>query len=191
MIARLRGRVLEHDAAMVIVDCRGVGYGVFVAYDEQSRLPNGSDVDLYISEQIKEDAHDLYGFLQASRKDLFEKLISVNGVGPKAGMALLNIGPEAQLRTAIASGDVKYLTGAKGVGKKAAEKVVIDLKNKVGLEASDSATDFVTYAAVTDEAVEALVALGHTPQGAAELLRGIDTTLPANDRIKQALKVGK
>ena len=188
MIARLRGKIIEHDNDLVVVDCRGVGYGVHVCYDEQQRLSNGSECDLYIAEQIKEDAHELFGFSSKSRKMLFDLLTSVNGIGPKAAMAILNIGNEGQVRAAIASGDTKFISAAKGVGKKVAERAVVDLKSKVGLEASADATDFLGDAAVTDEAVEALVALGHSPQDAAELLRGIASDLPTNERIKQALK---
>jgi Holliday junction DNA helicase RuvA len=105
MIARLRGEVIEHEDSRVIVDCAGVGYGVQVCYDEQQQLTLGTKCDLYIAEQIKEDAHDLYGFSSKSRKQLFGLLISVNGVGPKAGMAILNIGTELQVRSAIASSE--------------------------------------------------------------------------------------
>lgn len=189
MIVRLRGKVIEHDGELVVVDCNGVGYGVHVCFDEQQRLSLHTECDLYITEQIKEDAHELFGFSAKSRKMLFDLLTSVNGIGPKAGMAILNVGNEAQVRAAIASGDTKFISAAKGVGKKVAERAVVDLKNKVGLEASSDATDFLNHPVVTDEAIEALIALGHSPQNAAELLRGIDQSLPVNERIKQALKV--
>ncbi len=188
MIARLRGEVIEHDKMQIVVDCQGTGYGVHVCVDEQSALPVGRSCDLFIAEQIKEDAHELFGFSKRSRKDLFLLLISVNGVGPKAAMAIMNIGSEGQVRSAIASGDTKFITGAKGVGKKVAERAVVDLKSKVGLVASEDATGFLSDANVTDEAVEALTALGYNPQDAAEILRGIDPSLPTGERVMQALK---
>jgi Holliday junction DNA helicase RuvA len=188
MIARLRGEIIEHEDSRVIVDCAGVGYGVQVCYDEQQQLALGSKCDLYIAEQIKEDAHELFGFSSKSRRQLFGLLISVNGVGPKAGMAILNIGSEGQVRSAIASGDTKFISAAKGVGKKVAERAVVDLKNKVGLQASDDATDFLNDVSMGDEAVEALTALGYSAQDATELLRGVDRGLSTSDRIKQALK---
>lgn len=191
MIVRLRGEVIEHDGSIVVIDCNGVGYGVHVCFDEQQKLNLGSKCDLYIAEQIKEDAHELFGFSKKSRKDLFKILIGVNGVGPKAAMSILNVGSEGQVRSAIATGDTKFISAAQGVGKKVAERVVVDLKNKVGLEASADATDFLSDASITDEAVEALVALGHSPQDASELLRGIDPKLSTNERIKLALKVNK
>jgi holliday junction DNA helicase RuvA len=188
MIARIIGEVIEHDGAIVVINCSGVGYGVELAVDELSKLPVGSKASLYIAENIKEDSHDLYGFADKTRRQLFGLLTSVNGVGPKAGMAIMNIGPEAQIRSAIASGDTKYITAAKGIGKKVAERVVVDLKNKVGLQASESATDFLGSAPTTDEAVQALVALGYSSELAIERLRGVDTKLSTKERIKQALK---
>ena len=191
MIARLKGEIIEHEDSRVIVDCNGVGYGVQVCYEEQQKLTLGNVYDLYIAEQIKEDAHELFGFLAKTRKQLFGLLISVNGVGPKAAMAILNIGTEGQVRSAIASGDIKFISAAKGVGKKVAERAVVDLKNKVGLEASDNATDFLGDSTSADEAIEALTALGHSAQEASELLRGIDVTLPTSERVMMALKGSK
>lgn len=191
MIARLRGEVIEHEDARVIVDCGGVGYGVQVCYDEQQRLQLGSKCDLYIAEQIKEDAHELFGFSAKSRKQLFGLLISVNGVGPKAGMAILNIGSEGQVRSAIANGDTEFISAAKGVGKKVAERAVVDLKNKVGLEASEDATDFLNDVSMGDEAVEALTALGYSVQDATELLRGVDSKLTTSERVRSALRGSK
>jgi holliday junction DNA helicase RuvA len=188
MIARLRGEVIEHDGSQVVVDCNGVGYGVEVAVDEQSKLPVGTKADLFIAENIKEDTHNLFGFAQKSRRLLFGLLTSVTGVGPKAAMAIMNIGSEGQVRAAIASGDTKFITAAKGIGKKVAERVIVDLKNKVGLEASDDATDFLGHSPTTDEAVQALIALGYSSEDAVERLRGVDAKLSTSDRIKQALR---
>jgi Holliday junction DNA helicase RuvA len=162
-----------------------------VCYDEQQKLRIGEKCDLFIAEQIKEDAHELYGFSVKSRKQLFGLLISVNGVGPKAAMAILNIGNEGQVRSAIASGDTKFISAAKGVGKKVAERAVVDLKSKVGLQASNGAVDFLNDVSSSDEAVEALNALGYSSQDAVEALRGIDINLPSSERIKLALRIKK
>ena len=188
MIARLSGEVAEYDGAQVVVLCGGVGYGVHVCVDEQQQLQLGSQADLYIAEQIKEDAHELFGFLKRSRRELFRLLISVNGVGPKAAMAIINTGSEGQVRAAIANGDIKFITSAQGVGKKVAERVVVDLKSKVGLEVGEDATDFLSDAPTGDEAVEALIALGYSSADATQVLRGVDQSLPTDERIKQALK---
>jgi len=116
-------------------------------------------------------------------------LLSVNGVGPKMAMAIMSLANSEQVRTAIAGGDTKFITGAGGVGKRVAERVIVDLKDKVGLAASDTATDFLTNNAnPNDEALQGLVALGYSVQDAAEALKGIDTKLPPPERIRQALK---
>jgi Holliday junction DNA helicase RuvA len=191
MISRLRGEVIEHDGARVVIDCGGVGYGVLVVADEQQRLSIGSKCDLYIAENIKEDTHDLFGFERKSRMELFRLLTSVNGVGPKAGMAILSVGTEPQVRAAVATGDTKLITAAKGVGKKVAERVIVDLKNKVGFDASSDATDFLSEVPTSDEAVQALVSLGHSTQDALILLKNVDSTLPTQDRVRAALKASK
>lgn len=188
MIARISGEVIEHDGSQVIVDCGGVGYGVEVAFDEQSKLAVGSKANLFIAENIKEDQHQLFGFASKNRKMLFLLLTSVNGVGPKAAMAIMNIGSEEQVRAAIATGDVKLITAAKGVGKKVAERVIVDLKSKVGFDASDSATDFLNELPTSDEAVQALVSLGYSTNDAVEKLRNIDKNFSTEEKIKQALR---
>jgi holliday junction DNA helicase RuvA len=191
MIALISGEVIEYEDSHVVIDCGGIGYDVYVCFDELQNLQIGKKCQLYIAEQIKEDAHNLFGFSQKSRRELFMLLISVNGIGPKAGMAILNIGSESQVRSAIASGDTRFITAAQGVGKKVAERVVVDLKNKVGLEASDGAVDFLSDTVNSDEAVEALVALGYSAQDAVELLRGVDNKLTTSERLKLALKGNK
>ncbi len=175
---------------MTVIDCNGVGYGVRVLLDEQATMRLGEKASLYIYEHIKEDTHDLYGFVTKSRKDLFERLLSVNGVGPKAALAIANLGNEGQVRAAIAAGDTKYISSASGVGKKVAERVVVDLKNKVGLSTSDDATSFLQESSLadSDEALQALVGLGYAREDAVSVLAKIDPSLPIAIRIKLALK---
>jgi Holliday junction DNA helicase RuvA len=193
MIAQLLGTVVDQDGDMVVISCAGVGYGVRVLLDEQSALQRDRPVCLYIYEHIKEDAHDLYGFVTKTRKQLFERLLSVSGVGPKAALAICNLANEGQVRTAIAAGDTKFIATASGVGKKVAERVVVDLKNKVGLVAADDATAFLRDAAANsgDEAVQALVGLGYSYEDAGLVLRGIDTELSVEERVRLALRAGR
>lgn len=190
MIAKLSGVAAEHDGPVTIIDCGGVGYGVRLLVDEQMTMKLGEAAKVFIYEHIKEDAHDLYGFLIKTRKDLFERLLSVTGVGPKAAMAIANLGSESQVRTAIAGGDIKFISSASGVGKKVAERVVVDLKNKVGLVASEDATAFLQDSGVadSDEALQALVGLGYSREDAIEALGKVDSSLPTGERVKQALK---
>lgn len=174
----------------VVVDVGGVGYGVRVTNEDFGRLGEGKEAKLYVYEHIREQGYDLYGFLHTDTKKLFEQLLGVKNVGPKVAQAVLDIGPAASVRGAIAAGDVKLLQSAKGVGKRAAEQIVVELRDKVGLMAGESAEAVVTRPGVAmgDEAAEALMALGYSPQDAAAALQKIDKDLPLEDRIKQALK---
>lgn len=190
MIAMLEGKIAEKIGDQVIISCGGVGYGLFVSFEDFGALNTGEPAKLYIYEHIRENTHDLFGFRSLETKSLFEQLLSVNGVGPKMALAILSIASSQQVRKAIAEGDTKFISQATGVGKRVAERVVVDLKDKVGLAASESATDFLTMPAsgANDEAMQGLVALGYTVADAAEALKSVDKELPPEDRIKAALK---
>jgi len=190
MIATLTGRVSEKLADMLVLDVHGVGYGLQVTAEDFGRLAAGAEAKLYVHEHVREQAYDLFGFVQLDTKKLFEQLLGVKNVGPKVALAVLDIGNVAGVRGAIAAGDVKLLQSAKGVGKRAAEQIVVELRDKVGLAASDAAEGIVGRPGINtqDEAVEALVSLGYTPQDATLALKDIDTTLPVEARIKLALK---
>ncbi len=125
MIAYLDGVVAVKELDSIVLDVQGVGYGVVVSMNDYVNMVQDSNVKLFIYEHIREDAHDLYGFTRLASKQLFEQLLSVKNVGPKVAMAVLGIGSEDSVRSAIASGDVKLLQGAKGVGKRAAEQMVV------------------------------------------------------------------
>lgn len=193
MIATLSGTVHEKLADIVVLEVQGIGYGIYVAAEEYGRLAVGEQVRLYIYEHIREQSHDLFGFLSRDTKSLFEQLLDVNGVGPKMALNMLSIGSPTDVRQAIAGGDVKFIQKASGVGKRVAERVVVDLKDKVGLEGVDLESTGMLQSdekLMKDEAVEALVALGYTAADAATALQKIDAELPTEDRIKQALKGG-
>lgn len=189
MIATLRGTVTENLKGIVI-ECGGVGYGVLVTATDAETLHIGKSAKLYIYEHIKEDSHALYGFVHTATKGLFEQLLSVKNVGPKVAIAVLDIGSSDAVRAAIANGDVKYLQTAKGVGKRAAEQIVVELRDKVGAPVGESAEGLITRAGVNqkDEAWQALVALGFTEVDAQVALEKIPADLPTEERIKQALK---
>ena len=190
MIATLTGIVTEHQGNQVILEVGFVGYGVMVTSTDQGALPNGAEVKLYIHEHIKEDAHDLIGFKSQSTKQLFEQLLSVKNVGPKGALAVLDIGPEVVVRSAIAGGEVKILQTAKGVGKRAAEQIVVELRDKVGAPVGAAAEGLISRAGVnqSDEAIQALLSLGYSDIDAQQALEGIDVTLPIEERVKRALK---
>jgi Holliday junction DNA helicase RuvA len=190
VIATLSGVVAEKLGELAVVDVGGVGYGVQVTMEDSGRLPEGKPAKLYIYEHIRENGHDLFGFVGLGTKVIFEQLLDVNGVGPKMALSILNTGNVNEVRQAIASGDVKFLQAANGVGKRVAERVIVDLKDKMGLAASSDATTFLrTAQANQDEAAQALIALGFTVQDAEMALATVDPELTTEDRIKAALKV--
>lgn len=191
MIATLSGVVSEKLGEEVVIDVQGVGYGLFVTAEDYGRLVVGESAKVYVYEHIREQAHDLFGFLSKETKVLFEQLLDVNGVGPKMTLNVLSIGPIGEVRQAIASGDVKFIQRASGVGKRVAERIVVELKDKVGLVGVDlESTGLLQGEAnlMKDEAVEALVALGYGAADAASLLSKIDDNLPTEERVKLALK---
>lgn len=190
MIATLRGTIAEKIDTQVIIDVSGIGYGLHVTAEDFGRLPNGEQAKLYVYEHIREQGYDLFGFVSMDTKRLFEQLLGVKNVGPKVALAVLDIGSSSVVRAAIAAGDVKLLQSAKGVGKRAAEQIVVELRDKVGLGASEAAEGVVTRPGIggEDEATEALISLGYSPYDAAAALKNIDPDLSVEDRIKQALK---
>lgn len=191
MIATLNGVVSEKLIDLVVLDVNGVGYGLLVPADDYSRLTIDQETKLYIYEHIREQTHDLFGFLSRDTKHLFETLLDVNGVGPKMALNVLSIGSGEAVKQAIASGDVAFIQQASGVGKRVAERVVVELKDKVGLIGVDlQSTGLLQGEAqlLSDEAVEALVALGYTLVDANKALQEVDPKLPTEDRVKKALK---
>lgn len=194
MIATLTGQVAEKIADIVVLETRGVGYGLLVTNEDYGQLTVGQPAKVYVYEHIREQAYDLFGFLRLDTKALFEQLLGVNGVGPKMALNVLSIGTAHEVRNAIAGGDLKFIQGAQGVGKRVAERIVVDLKDKVGLAGVDLEQSGMLQSEAflkTDEAVEALVALGYTPQDASNALQHVDSNLSVADRVTMALKGGK
>jgi len=190
MIATLEGIISDKDIGTVVVEVGGVGYGVHASVSDIGLWSKGEKAKLYIYEHIKEDAHDLFGFAHPETKKLFEKLLSVKNVGPKVALAVLDIGTTDMVRSAIAGGDVRTLQTAKGVGKRAAEQIVVELRDKVGGLVGEGADKIVHRGGVdrSDEALMALVSLGFNEFDAQNALAEIDKTLPTEQRVKMALK---
>lgn len=188
MIATLRGVITEKDNG-VVLECAGVGYGILVTLSDFGALHLGEQAKVYIHEHIKEDAHNLFGFISVETKHLFEQLLGVKNVGPKVALSVLDIGTVNSVREAIAEGDVKLLQTAKGVGKRAAEQIVVELRDKMGSPVGDAAENLINRAGInqSDEALQALVSLGYTENDAAVALAEIDPLLSVEDRIKKAL----
>ncbi|HUC87638.1 MAG TPA: Holliday junction branch migration protein RuvA [Candidatus Binatia bacterium] len=192
MIATLFG-VVEKLKTELVINVNGVGYGLLVTNEDYGRLESGREAKVYIYEHIREQSHELFGFLKLDTKELFEQLLSVNGIGPKMALSLLNIGSPDTIRRAIAAGDVKFICQAPGVGKRVAERVIIELKNKVGLLAVDLQDIGLLQAEdqlMKDEAIAALISLGYSLPDAGAALKSIDPSLPTEERVKLALKGG-
>ena len=190
MIATLEGTVSEKLTDVVVLDVHGVGYGLLVPAEDFGALVTGASVKLYVYEHIREASYDLYGFTRLPAKAFFEQLLTVNGIGPKMALNMLSIGSVDQVRAAIANGDVKFLQQAAGVGKRVAERAVIELKDKVGLDGAFAADDLLARPSMADEAVAALAALGYSNDDAAAALANVPKDLTTEERIKLALKVG-
>jgi Holliday junction DNA helicase RuvA len=190
MIASISGRVEEKELEKVIIETNGIGYLVSITTKDYDELEVGKNTKLYIFENIREDSYDLYGFVYKSTKSLFNQLISVKNVGPKVALSILSLGSDQDIKNAIAGGDVKFLVTAKGVGKRAAEQVVVELRDKVGLVATDEAENVLTRRGINinDEALLGLMSLGYSQSDASTVLSKVDINLPVDERIKEALK---
>ncbi len=189
MIATVSGEVTEKIGGLVVVEANGIGYGFYVTPEDHGSLKVGEKAMLYVHEHIRENAYDLYGFSTLPTKDLFEQLLEVNGVGPKMALAILSVGSGDEVRSSIAGGDTRFLQTAPGVGKRVAERVIVDLKDKVGLTATDDISSLLKGGSSNkDEAAQALIALGYTSTDAVQALAEVDDSLSVEERVKQALR---
>lgn len=166
----------------VVLDVGGVGYEVLAPQTVLEDLSVGTDSTLLTYHHIRENAHELYGFSEVEAKQLFEQLLGVSGIGPKSALAIMSLGDQQRLRGAIAGEDAAFIATASGVGKRSAERVIVELRDKVGEFLAGSPTP------AGDDAAAALVALGYNQAQAAEALRGIDSDLPTEAKVKAALR---
>jgi Holliday junction DNA helicase RuvA len=190
MIAHVFGVIVEKFGNSVIVDVHGVGYEVQLAAGDFDAAMLESSAKFHTYHHIREQSQELFGFSSLIAKKLFELLITVQGVGPKAALSILSLGDSELVRNSIASGDSAFISKAVGVGKKTAERVVVDLSDKVG-HAIRSDVDIIgqsNYIVADDEALEALVALGYNLKDATKALEGISAELSTAERVTLALK---
>ena len=190
MIAHVFGKVAEKFNGSLVIDVHGVGYEVSVATNDFDAVVLDQEVKFYTYHHVREQSEELFGFSSLAAKKLFEMLITVQGVGPKAALAILSLGDAEQVRNAIANADSGFVQKATGVGKKTAERVVVDLSDKVGLPTHYGRTEapLQTEINTSDEALEALMALGYTLADATKALENVDTNLPTSQRVTEALK---
>lgn len=200
MIQFIRGELVGIEEDRIFVDVGGVGYGIFMSGQSMGRLPQiGREVKIYTYLNVKEDAMQLFGFLTRDDLRVFKLLIGVNGIGPKGGQAILSVLTPDDLRFAVMANDVKAISAAPGIGKKTAEKLILELKDKLHVEdalehamsASDSmSTSVESSREVTSEAIQALVALGYGNTEALKAVKKVEITseMSVNEVLKQALK---
>lgn len=195
MLYNLKGTLTVSDANFIVVECGGVGFKCFTTMNTVKQIgKTGDTVNVYTYLAVREDAMDLYGFATLAELDAFKLLITVSGIGPKAAAAILSELSPDRLAVCIASGDAKAITRAQGVGKKTAERVVLELKDKMGAIAVGDVSDAVSSAASvisnsdSAEAVEALVALGYFQSDAAVVVGAMDKSLSVDEMIRLGLK---
>lgn len=190
MIAHVKGVIAEKFNNAVIVDVNGIGYEVTLTALDYDAVSLGDEIKFYTYHSIRENAEELYGFSSLAAKKLFELLISVQGIGPKAAVAILSLAAPEEVRNAIANADAAFVSKASGVGKKSAERVIVDLRDKVGIPSHYGVTEVVSTSVKTesDEALDALIALGFPLREATAALEKVDPSLPLEERIKLALK---
>ena len=194
MLYYVSGPVAVLEPGLAVIDCGGVGYGCRVTAYTAAQLKLNQSAKLFITESIREDAFDLYGFISREEQRCYELLTSVNGVGPKAAMSILSAGPQ-NFTLAVMTGDEKLLTAAQGIGKKIAQRIILELKDKIG--GGGMELDFSTGPAVTAApqqagnaamANAALQELGYSASEIATALKGADPTASTEDLIRHALR---
>ena len=194
MIYYVHGEVTVLEPGFAVIDCNGVGYGCAVTAYTAAQLKLGQKAKLYITEAIREDAFDLYGFVSREEQRCYQLLTSVNGVGPKAAMSILSSGGPQNFTLAVMTGDEKMLTAAQGIGKKIAQRIILELKDKVGGGAVelDFSTGPAVAAPVTNNAAAlanaALQELGYSPAEIAHALKGAPADAATEDLIRFALR---
>ena len=196
MFYHLKGTVSDIVQGMAVIDCAGIGFAINTSMNTLSQLRIGTEAKLYISEQIREDAFDLYGFTTLSEKNCFDMLISVSGVGPKAAVSILSANTPEGVCMAVMSGNEKALMVAQGIGKKIAQRVILELKDKMQKQSGDLAMPDVSFTAGQGSAAQskladagaALAVLGYTSSECAAALKGVDMELPLEEIIRAALR---
>jgi Holliday junction DNA helicase RuvA len=186
MIGELRGKLVRRGAGFIILNVGGVGYKIYVTAGAYQELEEGADVEFHTHLAVREDSLTLFGFTKADELRLFEMLISVSGIGPKSALAILSLTDAVTLSSAIANGESAYLTKVSGIGRKNAEKIILELKDKITGTVGEAREAFAT---ADSEALEALEALGYSVRQAREALSAVPSGIAdTGGRLKEALK---
>ncbi|EKE20304.1 MAG: Holliday junction DNA helicase RuvA [uncultured bacterium] len=185
MIAKLKGKIDFLRDSYVVVDVSGIGYKVFVTAHTAGTIAGMTEVEFYTHTYVREDTLSLYGFLTLDELEMFEMLITISGIGPKAAMGILTIADPNTVRTAVLNEDASLLTRVSGVGKKTAQRVILELKNKI----SDIPAHQKNQITSDSDALEALVAMGYSVSEARETLKLVSVEIKdVGERVKMALK---
>jgi holliday junction DNA helicase RuvA len=188
MISFLKGKIQSKGKSYVVVRVGDIGYQVFVNATRYVDLDINQDVEFYIHQHIKEDAQDLYGFYSMAELEMFELLLSISGVGPKSALNTLSFASLDELKTTIAHGDPSLLMKVSGIGKKTAERIVLELKDKIGALAYDGISTKAAINIASDE-IDALMALGYSLQQARDALKQVDPKIiDSGERIRAVLR---
>ena len=194
MLYYVSGNVAILEPGLAVIDCGGVGYGCRVTAYTAAQLKLGTNARLFVTESIREDAFDLYGFISREEQRCYELLTGVNGVGPKAAMAILSAGGPQNFTLAVMTGDEKMLTAAQGVGKKIAQRIILELKDKIGGGSMELDFSAGTPAAVPQAtgslamATAALQELGYSPAEINTALKGVDPKASTEEMVRYALR---
>ena len=186
MIGSIKGKIKFKMDKFLIVETSGVGYKINVSSDVLSKISRNESLGInffWIHTHVREDALDLYGFLERSELEFFEMLISISGIGPRSALTILGIASIETLRKAIATSDTSYLTKISGIGKKTAERIVIELRDKMGTELGEKSLQGEL------DALEALKSLGYSQNEAREALKKVSHDANTNTKIREALKI--
>ena len=192
MLYYVSGPVTVLEPGLAVIDCAGVGYGCRVTAYTAGQLKLNQPTRLYITESVREDAFDLYGFISREEQHCYELLTSVNGIGPKAAMSILAAGPQ-NFTLAVMTGDEKMLTAAQGIGKKIAQRIILELKDKIGGSAElDFSGPAVSAPAAQNSSAAlanaALQELGYSPAEIAAALKGVDPGATTEEMVRYALR---
>lgn len=195
MIGHLEGKVMFKGERHVVLDVGGIGYKIFVSTGTLKELASPSfakasegTAQLWTHLHVKEDALELYGFLDENELEFFEMLISISGIGPKSALGVLSLAPSETIKKAISSGDTSYLTKVSGIGRKTAEKIVLELKDKLVFDKIAHASEEMKEDA---DILDALLSLGYSQRDAREMIQKIPKDIKGREkRIREALKIG-
>ncbi len=191
MITHLSGKLVEKNPTYVIVECHGVGYFLNISLHTFSLLPSEEHIKIFTHLQVKEDSHTLFGFMERAERELFLLLISVSGIGPSIARTMLSSLNPAQVRDAIAGGEVATIQAVKGIGAKTAQRVIVELKDKVLKLENVGEVSLPSNNTTKEEALSALEVLGFNRRQSEKVVDRVlsqDTSLSVEDIIKQALK---